>query len=377
MTGRIVLFGATGYTGRLTAEAMVARGERPVLAGRDSERLAELAGALGGLETDVADVTRPETIRELVEPGDVLVTTVGPFARLGDAAVEVAIDARAAYLDSNGEPSFIRRVFERYGQRAADAGAGLVTAFGYDSVPGNLAAAIALRESGEAAERVDVGYFMPGDRRGWMSGGTQASLAGASLEPAFVWRAGIRTKRPAARVRSFEVAGRRRRGISAGSSEHFALPRLHPQLREVNTYLGYIVRNPRAVQVLSALGAGAGRVPGVRALVQALAGRFAKGSTNGPDAKTRAQTGSHIVAITYDATGAELTEVHMSGINGYEFTARILAWGASRAAAHGLSGVGAIGPVEAFGLEELEADCGEAGIKRSRTPAHEGRLARS
>jgi short subunit dehydrogenase-like uncharacterized protein len=372
VTGRIVLFGATGYTGRLTAEAMVVRGERPVLAGRNSERLAGLAGRLGGLETEVADAARPETIRELVEPGDVLVTTVGPFARLGDAAVEAAIDARAAYLDSNGEPSFIRRVFERYGQRAADSGAGLVTAFGYDSVPGNLAATVALRESGEAAARVDIGYFMPGDRRGWMSGGTQASLAGASLEPAFVWRAGIRTERPAARVRSFELEGRRHRAISAGSSEHFALPRLHPHLREVNTYLGYLVRTPRTVQVLSAVGAGAGRVPGVRALAQALARRFARGSTNGPDEKTRAKTGSHIVAITYDATGAELTEVHLSGINGYEFTGRILAWGASRAAAGSLTGAGALGPVDVFGLAELEAGCTEAGMECTETLSDRG-----
>ena len=60
----------------------------------------------------------------------------------------------------------------------------------------------------------------------------------------------------------------------------------------------------------------------------------------------------------------------MSGINGYEFTARILAWGASRAAAGEMSGVGAVGPVDAFGLEELEAGCAEAGIKRSRTLPH-------
>jgi short subunit dehydrogenase-like uncharacterized protein len=247
-----------------------------------------------------------------------------------------------------------------------------VTAFGYDSVPGNLAATIALRESGEAAARVDVGYFMPGDRRKWMSGGTQASLAGASLEPAFVWRAGIRTERPAARVRSFELEGRRHRAISAGSSEHFALPRLHPHLREVNTYLGYLVRTPRTVQVLSAVGAGAGRVPGVRALAQALARRFARGSTNGPDEKTRAKTGSHIVAITYDATGAELTEVHLSGINGYEFTGRILAWGASRAAAGSLTGAGALGPVDVFGLAELEAGCTEAGMECTETLSDRG-----
>ena len=84
MPGRIVLFGATGYTGRLTAEAMVARGDRPVLAGRNAERLAALAEELGGLETAIADVAEPASVRALVEPGDALVATVGPFARWGD-----------------------------------------------------------------------------------------------------------------------------------------------------------------------------------------------------------------------------------------------------------------------------------------------------
>ena len=55
-TGRVVLFGATGYTGRLTAEAMVAAGVRPVLAGRDRGRLEALVGRLGGLP--VAEATR-------------------------------------------------------------------------------------------------------------------------------------------------------------------------------------------------------------------------------------------------------------------------------------------------------------------------------
>ena len=117
MSGRIVLFGATGYTGRLTAEAMVARGDRPVLAGRSPERLAALAAELGDLETAVADVADPATVRALVEAGDALVATVGPFARWGDPAVEAAIDAGACYIDSTGEPAFIRRVFERFGPR--------------------------------------------------------------------------------------------------------------------------------------------------------------------------------------------------------------------------------------------------------------------
>ena len=128
VTARIVLFGATGYTGARTAEALVARGARPVLAGRDPARLGRLADRLGGLETVRADVTDPRSVRGLLGHGDVLVTTVGPFLRLGQAAVDAAVAAGAVYLDSTGEPPFVRRLFEQDGRprgrhrRGADPG---------------------------------------------------------------------------------------------------------------------------------------------------------------------------------------------------------------------------------------------------------------
>ena len=65
---RIVLFGATGYTGRLTAEALAASGAEPVLAGRDRARLQSLAGRLGGLPVAEADTARPDSVRDLVGP---------------------------------------------------------------------------------------------------------------------------------------------------------------------------------------------------------------------------------------------------------------------------------------------------------------------
>src|SRR6478672_5522455 len=114
MPGRIVLFGATGYTGELTARELAGRGERPVLAARNEARVRALAEELGGLDWAVADVacaSGPGSVRALVEAGDVLLSTVGPFARWGAPAVEAAIDARAHYLDSTGEPPFIRAVF--------------------------------------------------------------------------------------------------------------------------------------------------------------------------------------------------------------------------------------------------------------------------
>jgi short subunit dehydrogenase-like uncharacterized protein len=360
MAGRVVLFGATGYTGRLVAEAMVERGMRPVLAARSREKLEALAGELGGdLETTVADVSDPPSVSGLVERGDVLVSTVGPFARWGTPAAAAATTAGAHYLDSTGEAAFIREVFERYGPAAERAGCGMLTAFGYDWVPGNLAGALALREAGDDAVRIDVGYFIKGPAK--PSGGTQATMAASLGDPGFAFRDGrVQTERMAKRVRGFPVGSKERDAISVGSSEHFALPRIAPQLREVNAYLGWFGPLTRPMQALS-MGTS---LPGVSTLLKFAGGKLVKGSTGGPDAEARSKSGSHIVAIAYDGAGRELAEVHVAGVDGYTFTGRILAWGAERAAESGLQGTGALGPVDGFGLVALTDGCRWAGLEQ-------------
>jgi short subunit dehydrogenase-like uncharacterized protein len=364
MAARIVLFGATGYTGRLAAEAMVERGLRPVLAARGRDRLEALAAELGGLESAVADVADPPSVSALVERADVLVTTVGPFARWGAAAAAAASSAGAHYIDSTGEPAFIREVFERYGAAAAQSGGAMLTAFGYDWVPGNLAGGLALQRAGDDAVRVDIGYFITG--KAGMSGGTAASTVGALADSSFGFRDGrVRTERGAKRVRGFQVGSKKRDGVSVGSSEHFALPRIAPQLREVNVYLGWFGPLSRPMQVMS-LGTS---LPGASTVLKAVGSRFVKGSTGGPDAQARSQSGSHVVAIAYDATGRELAEVHLTGIDGYTFTGRILAWAAQRASEGGLQGSGALGPVEAFGLVALTDGCRWAGLQEPDAPA--------
>jgi short subunit dehydrogenase-like uncharacterized protein len=351
---RIVLFGATGYTGRLTAEALVRRGAAPVLAGRNRESLTELATALGGLDVAVADVAEPATVDRLVGAGDVLVSTVGPFVRWGEPAVEAAIRAGATYLDSTGEPAFIRRVFEEFGPRASSP---LLTAFGYDYVPGNLAAAVALDAAGDKAARVDVGYFTTG--KGGFSAGTFASLVSSSPE-SFAFRDGaVVTERASRSVRSFDVDGESRDAVSIGSSEHFALPRIAPSLREVNAFLGWFGNLSRAVQAGSAV---ADKVPGVEAAMRAFLKAVPKPAPgSGPDEETRRQGGSHVVAIAYDAAGEPLAEARAVGVDGYTFTAEALAWAAMNAGR--IDGSGALGPVEAFGLDTLREGCESAGLK--------------
>ena len=367
MAERIVVFGATGYTGDLVSRALVDRGARPVLAARNEARVRALAEELGGLEWAVADVDRPDTVRALVERGDVLVSTVGPFARWGEPAVQAAIAAGAHYLDSTGEGSFIREVFERFGPGAQAAGCGLVTAFGYDWVPGNLAGALALRDAGEAATSVQIGYFNPGTGAGSMSGGTRASSASVMLSPGFAWHGGrLVGERAARHGRAFEIfPGKRARAISVASSEHFALPRVHPTLRDVDVFLGWFgpASEPMRVAVGRDVGADQGprrpRRPGRRC-----SAAWSRARPEGPTPRRARTSTSVVLAEARDAGGTVLAEARLEGVNGYDLTARFLAWGAETAARGGLQGTGALGPVDGFGLDALEAGCAEAGITR-------------
>ena len=357
MATRIIIFGATGHTGRKVAERLVAQGAEPVLAGRSEASVRELAERLG-TEWRHADALRQNSVFALLEPGDVLVSTVGPFARWGEPAVRAAIAAGGVYLDSAGEAAFIRRVFEELGPPATRAGAVLLPAMGYDFVPGALAAALALERAGDAAQRVDVGYYALG---AGFSPGTRRSAVGVALDESHAFRDGaLRPSRTAERVRSFGVRGKDRPAVSIGGAEQLALPASYPRLREVNVYLGWFGPLARPLQAASLAGSLALRVPGVRAGLHAAGDRVAD-LIGGPEP---GEGLSWVVAEAYDGAGTRLAEVHLSGAEPYEFTAGFIAWAARRAAGQGVDGTGALGPVQAFGLEALEAGAREAGLER-------------
>ena len=366
VTRRIVLFGATGYTGRLTAEHLAATGTPFTIAGRNRAKLADLASRLPAeVETVHADVMRQNSVFEMVREGDVLVTTVGPFVKWGEPAIRAAIAAGAIYVDTTGEPQWIRRVFEEFSGPARAKGAGLLTASAYDYVPGCLAGALAVHEAGEQAVRVDVGYYgIGGDLTSWASAGTRESLVGAGVEPGFAYRGGrIVEERAAARVRDFPVLGKERSAFSIGGAEHYTLPAAFPQLREVNVYVGMLGPLSRAMQVGSLATDLVTRLPGVRGVMRAAGERLAALAPD-PEPGTTQDTVSYVAAVAYDADGDPVKEVHLAGADAYAFTAAILSWIARRAASAGVEGAGALSPVQAFGLEALEQGCAEAGLLR-------------
>jgi short subunit dehydrogenase-like uncharacterized protein len=366
VTSRIVLFGATGYTGARTAEALVAAGAAPVLAGRDPARLDALAGRLGDVETARADVTDPASVRALLEPGDVLVTTVGPVLPLGQAAVDAAVDAGAVYLDSTGEPPFVRRLFERDGARAATTGATLVPAFGLDYVPGNLAAALALADAGDRAHRVDVGYAVDDVSGQAFSRGTIVSAAGVLFDTGFAYTGGRLVDEPAGRrMWRFEANGRSRRGLSVGGSEHLTLPALSPTLREVGVHLDWFGPLTPVMHVMSPLTGLAGRLPGTQRAAQRVAAFLGSRVGEAPSRSTVERATTSTVAEIRDSAGELVSRVELRGPEAYGLTAALLAWGATRAAREGVRGTGALGPVQAFGLAELTGGAAAAGLVRT------------
>jgi hypothetical protein len=231
---------------------------------------------------------------------------------------------------------------------------------GYDFAPGALAGALALEEASGAAVRVDVGYYALGGGPSSLSSGTRESLVGVTLDDGHAYREGrVRTVRPAERVRSFAVAGKPREAISVGGAEHFGLPASYPGLREVNVYLGWFGPLARPLQAGSYMGQLVRKVPLTTSAMK-FAGERALGLVTGPEAGITPGGRSWIAAEAYDAAGRRLSEVHLAGVDGYAFTAGFLAWAAQQP----VEGAGALGPVEAYGLERLVAGASAAGLDR-------------
>lgn len=379
MGGKVILFGATGYTGQLTAEAMARRGMTDVvIAGRDANRLSVLAATLAEAHgwnptVAVADTANPQSVRALVtSPEDVLVTTVGPYTKFGEPAIEAATSSGAMYVDASGEASFLRRVFEYYGPRARRTGAALIPAFGYDYVPGNLAGLLALeqaRDAGFAPTRLEIGYFVArtGPVQRSISGGTAISSLATLTENSFTFMDGVvQTERPAARVRSFDFNHRQRDAISVGGTEHFTLPAMAPELKDVHVYIGWANSRSTQVSIAGRLFDPIRRLPLVSRAVSGVGGLVVRGSSGGPSASDRAGADTLVVAEAY-ALDRQVARTVVQGPSPYDLTADLLALAADTCVQGGL-GVGsqrrsgALGPIEAFGREAFIDGCGHLGL---------------
>jgi short subunit dehydrogenase-like uncharacterized protein len=138
----VVLYGATGFVGELTAAYLTEHaGGRWAIAGRNAAKLAALRDRLDiDVPIVVADADDPGSLRRLAESARVVATTVGPYALHGEPMVAACAETGTDYVDLTGEPEFVDRVYVRYHATAERTGARLVHACGFDSIPHDLGA---------------------------------------------------------------------------------------------------------------------------------------------------------------------------------------------------------------------------------------------
>jgi short subunit dehydrogenase-like uncharacterized protein len=177
----VVLFGGTGFVGKLTAEylARAAPEEARIgLAGRSREKLERVRGELGARAADwpliVADSEDRTALADLAARTATVATTVGPYRRYGVALVEACAAAGTHYADLTGETLFMRETIERFDAPAQASGARIVHNCGFDSIPSDIGVLVLHEAAGELTDTTLVVRRI----RGGVSGGTLASLKG-------------------------------------------------------------------------------------------------------------------------------------------------------------------------------------------------------
>ena len=177
----IVVYGATGFTGRLVAEYLTSIGaQRWAMAGRSLAKLEEvrdLVAAPADTPLLVANADDPASLKALCERTQVVLTTVGPYQLYGSDLVAACAATGTAYVDLCGEPAWMRRMIDAHHETARSTGARIVFSCGFDSIPFDLGV-LALQDAAKAR----FGHAMPRVKgrvrkmQGGFSGGTAASL---------------------------------------------------------------------------------------------------------------------------------------------------------------------------------------------------------
>ncbi|WP_406144066.1 saccharopine dehydrogenase family protein [Streptomyces sp. NBC_01012] len=339
----VVLFGATGFVGALTAEYLAAHapdGCRWALAGRSRgkleqlrERLASRDPRCAGLPLLTADADDTDALRALAESSHVVASTVGPYVRYGEKLVAACAEAGTDYADLTGEAEFVDRMYLEHDSRARETGSRLVHACGFDSVPHDLGAYFTVQQLPEGVPLTVDGFVR-----------TNAAFSGGTFTSALtVMGRGPQMARAARERRLHEprLVGRRARApqgaphFSAGTGTWaLPLPTLDARVVERSArglerygpdfryrHFASVKHLPVALGGTAAAGllAGAAQIPAARNWLSA---RFEPGT--GPDERRRRRSWFTVRFIGEGGGRQVRTEVS-GGDPGYDETAKMLA----------------------------------------------------
>ncbi|UJR86271.1 saccharopine dehydrogenase family protein [Sandaracinus amylolyticus] len=334
----VVVFGATGFTGRLVCEHLAQHapdGTRWAIAGRDERRLFALRSELETRrcpprEAVLANVDDPRSLRAMADKARVVLTTVGPYARYGEPVVEAAVEAGSDYVDITGEPAFVDRCVERFDAKARERGARIVNSCGFESIPDDLGALFTAKMLPQGAPMTIEAFVR---MRATFSGGTwNTAITGmANARENTVGRKRPRPRDAARRVRPMP---RRVRWVPQLEAWAVPMPTIENEV---------VLRSARALDVFGpdfqfghhlrmrnlrgVLGLAIG-VGGVAALAQLGPTRElleqVRKPGEGPDAAARARSWFELTLIGEAASHRVITTVS-GGDPGYDETAKMVA----------------------------------------------------
>lgn len=337
----ITLFGATGFTGGLTADYLAVH--LPVeatwaIAGRNQAKLEAVAERIAATgrpvpEIVLADQSDAASMAEMAAGTRVLISTVGPYLEYGEPPVKAAAEAGIAYVDLTGEPLFVDRMWLKYHDLAVSTGAKLVHACGFDSIPYDLGVLFTVEQ---------LPADVPLTLRGYIR--AKASFSGGTYHSALAQMSQMRASQAVAkerRAREGRPPGRRVHGggklgpaVEGVKGYGVPLPTIDPQivLRSAAaldrygpdfTYEHYAHFKTRRMMALAAplLGAVAvgAQIPPVRALLKKV-----KDPGEGPSEAERA-TSWFSLTVVGEGGGERVVTTVRGGDPGYSETAKMLA----------------------------------------------------
>jgi short subunit dehydrogenase-like uncharacterized protein len=336
----IVLYGATGYTGRQVARELARRGLDHVLSGRDAAKLARLEGA----PTRAVALDDDRGLRELLEPARAVINCAGPFTVAGDALVRAAIATGTHYADSTGEQPFIKMIFDRHARTAERAGVALVPALGFDYAPGDCIARLAAQGL-EPLDELLIAYAVDdfSMSRGTLKSALEIMKGGDVVyederwrpTPGGIFRASFDFPEPIGRQPVARFA----------SGEVITVPH-HTRTRKVTSLMAtrMIAPGPLAQVVPYAM---PGLALTLRTPLRDLLVRASALLPEGPSEDSRRSARFTVVAQARAANGATRQGI-VRGSDVYGLTAATLAHGAALMAGPGFDRAGALGPAAAF-----------------------------
>jgi short subunit dehydrogenase-like uncharacterized protein len=326
----LAILGVTGFTGRLVLDEARRAGLDVRLVGRRRDALEELAAP--GEEVRVADARRFDEVAAACDGCDVVLSCAGPFMEVGMGPILGVISIGAHYLDSSGEQAWVRHLHEH----VVDADPVIVPAFGFDYVPGDLAARLAAEQVDGPLDEVIVAYAVRGVGT---SRGTRRTIGHVIGQRQMAWKDGrLVPSGFGTTTRRVRFPFGERTVVEWGGTEPITVPR-HCEVRDVRSY----VRAPRIVARVGALGRLA--APFVRA-----ASRF---GPDGPSPESRRESRFTVVAEARGPGGEGRAVVE--GSDPYGLTALLLVRGAEMLQAGEARGTGVLAPAEAFDARTLAA----------------------